>query len=65
MPLAGVQVTATILNVCYTVVMGLILINLLIGIVLNSLEKATEHQDVKMLLSKARIIDELEATMPA
>ena len=59
------QVTATILNVCYTVVMGLILINLLIGIVLNSLEKATEHQDVKMLLSKARIIDELEATMPA
>ncbi|GAB4819760.1 hypothetical protein N2152v2_006806 [Parachlorella kessleri] len=58
-------ITATILNVCYTVVMGLILINLLIGIVLNSLEKATEHQDVKMLLSKARIIDELEATMPA
>lgn len=26
--------------------------------------QVTEHQDMKLMLSKARIIDELEATMP-
>jgi hypothetical protein len=50
--------------VAYTFVMGLVLINLLIGIVINSLDKATEHSNMKLLLSKARIIDELESTMP-
>ena len=30
----------------------------------NKIPKATEHEDLKLLLSKAQVIDELEATLP-
>ena len=35
------------------------------GIVINSLDRVTEGEDMKMLASQARIIDEVESTMPA
>jgi hypothetical protein len=44
--------------------MGLVLMNLLIGLMTNCLDKVTSKQDIKSLLSKAQIIDELESAIP-
>ncbi|PRW33312.1 transient receptor potential channel [Chlorella sorokiniana] len=55
---------ATALAVAYTFIQGTVIINLLLGIVINSLEKVTEHHSMKLLLNQARVIDELESTMP-
>lgn len=57
-------VTASALSVCYYFIMGMVLLNLLIGIMTTALEKASQHEALKMLLNKASIIDELEATFP-
>jgi hypothetical protein len=43
---------------------GTVIINLILGVVLTSLEKATQHEGMKMLLNQARIIDEIESTLP-
>jgi hypothetical protein len=45
-------------------VMGMVIINLLIGVMGNALARVTEHEALKLLLHKAQIIDELEATLP-
>ena len=59
-----VPVAAALLNVAYAFVMGMVLVNLLIGIMSNALNRVTEHEALKLLLYKAEIIDELEATLP-
>jgi len=56
--------TACLLGVSFAFIMGLVLMNLLIGLMTNCLDKVTSKQDVKSLLSKAQIIDELESTIP-
>ncbi|KAL4438685.1 hypothetical protein ABPG77_006289 [Micractinium sp. CCAP 211/92] len=56
--------SATLLAVAYTFVQGTVVINLILGIVINSLDKIMEQQDYKMLLQRARVIDEIESTMP-
>lgn len=56
--------TACALGVSFAFIMGLILMNLLIGLMTNCLDKVTSKQDIKSLLSKAQIIDELESTIP-
>lgn len=56
--------SATLLAVAYTLVQGTVVINLILGIVINSLDKIMEQQDYKMLLQRARVIDEIESTMP-
>ncbi|EFN52792.1 expressed protein [Chlorella variabilis] len=57
-------VAATLLSVGYAFVMGMVIVNMLIGVMSNALEKTGEHSGLKMALHKANIIDEMEATMP-
>jgi hypothetical protein len=57
-------VAATLLAVAYAFVMGMVIVNMLIGVMGNALEKTGEHSALKMLLHKALIIDEMEAAMP-
>jgi len=61
---SSVPLPATLLNLAYTFIMGLVLVNLLIGIMSNALNRVTEHEALKLLLHKAQVIDELEATLP-
>jgi len=42
-----------------------VLINLVIGLVINSLDRVMEQEGAKQLANQARIIDELEAVLPA
>lgn len=55
---------ATALGVAYTFVMGMVLINLIIGVTLQALDKVQDHEGQKMLANQARVIDELEALIP-
>ncbi len=57
-------VAASLLAIAYVFVLGLILLNLLIGLMTNSLHRVTENETLRLLLSKAQVIDELEATLP-
>ncbi|PSC73225.1 transient receptor potential cation channel subfamily V member 3 isoform X1 [Micractinium conductrix] len=57
-------VTAVVLAVAYSFVMGMVIVNMLIGLMSNALEKTNRHEATKMVLHKAQIIDELEETMP-
>ncbi|KAI3431610.1 hypothetical protein D9Q98_004659 [Chlorella vulgaris] len=56
---------ATLLAVGYSFVMGMVIVNMLIGVMSNALEKTNEHSGTKMTLHKASIIDELESAMPS
>ena len=42
----------------------MVLLNLLIGLMTTSLDKITKNEDVRLLLSRAQGIDEIEATLP-
>lgn len=55
---------AYILGVSFAFIMGMILINMLIGLMTASLETMSSRSDLRSLLSKAIVIDELEMTMP-
>ncbi|KAL4438682.1 hypothetical protein ABPG77_006286 [Micractinium sp. CCAP 211/92] len=57
-------VAASLLGVLFVFVMGTILLNLLISIMTNTLDKVTENEGLRMLLSKAQAIDELESSIP-
>lgn len=57
-------VTAVLLAVAYSFVMGMVIVNMLIGLMSNALEKTSRHEGTKMLLNKAQIVDELETTLP-
>ena len=41
------------------------LVNLVIGLVINSLDRVLDHEGAKQLCNQARIIDEVEALLPA
>lgn len=55
---------AYILGVSFAFIMGMILINMLIGLMTASLETMSSRSDLRSLLSKAIAIDELEMTIP-
>ncbi|KAL6778251.1 TRP11A [Auxenochlorella protothecoides x Auxenochlorella symbiontica] len=57
-------VTASLLGVGFVFVMGVVLMNLLIGILTASLERVTDNEGLRMLLSKAQVIDEIDSTLP-
>ncbi|KAL4524322.1 hypothetical protein Ndes2526B_g00336 [Nannochloris sp. 'desiccata'] len=61
---SSVPLPATLLNVAYAFIMGMVLVNLLVGIMSNALNRVTQHEALKLLLHKAQVIDELEATLP-
>lgn len=54
-----------VLSLLYQFAMGTVLMSLLTGIMAQSMYKATAHEDLKRLLSRAQAIDELESTIPA
>ncbi|KAK2080181.1 hypothetical protein QBZ16_000034 [Prototheca wickerhamii] len=63
--LKHMRVFATVLAVSYIFIQGFVLVNLLIGAIVNSLERIMEHATARQLASKARLIDEVETTMQA
>jgi hypothetical protein len=58
------NVMAYILGVSFAFIMGMILINMLIGLMTTSLENLSSKQHARSLLSKAMVIDEIEMTIP-
>ncbi len=61
---SSLPLAASLLNVAYAFIMGMVLVNLLVGIMSNALNRVTEHEALKLLLHKAQVIDELESTLP-
>ena len=59
-----VPVFAALLNIFFQFSMGMVMLNLLIGVMSNALNRVTEHEALKLLLHKATLIDELESTCP-
>ena len=57
-------ITACVLGVSFVLILGMVLLNLLIGLMTTSLDKITKNEDVRLLLSRAQGIDEIEATLP-
>ncbi len=57
-------IMAYILGVSFAFIMGMILINMLIGLMTASLEAISSRSDLRSLLSKAIAIDELEMMIP-
>eukprot|EP00887_Chlorella_sp_A99_P000537 scaffold17.g537.t1 len=57
-------VAGSILGVAYVFVLGMVLGNLLIGVMTNTLERVTKNEGLRMLLSKGVVIDEIELTLP-
>lgn len=41
-----------------------VLMNLLIGVMCNSMARAVEYEDIKALLSRAQVLDELDTVLP-
>lgn len=56
---------AIVLSLLYQFAMGTVLMSLLTGVMAQSMYKATAHEDLKRLLSKAQAVDELESTIPS
>jgi len=56
---------ASLLGVSFVFILSMVLINLLIGLMTNSLNHVTANEGVRLLLSKAQAIDELEVVLPA
>lgn len=61
---ASLPHAAVTLALIYQFTMGMVLVNLLIGIMTGTLEKVNRHEGLKLQLHKAEIIDELELTIP-
>ncbi|KAH7624970.1 hypothetical protein Ndes2526B_g00345 [Nannochloris sp. 'desiccata'] len=57
-------VAACVLGVSFVFILGMVLLNLLIGLMTNSLDRVTSNEGLRLLLSKAQAIDELEAVLP-
>ncbi|PRW33106.1 transient receptor potential channel [Chlorella sorokiniana] len=58
-------VAGSVLACLFVFVLATVLMNLLISIMTNTLDKVTENEGLRMLLSKAQAIDELESTIPS
>ena len=57
-------VFATMLALSFIFVMGYCLINLLLGMIINSVDRLMEHEGAKLLCNQAKIINEVEALIP-
>lgn len=55
----------TLLAITYMLFMGYVLINLILGYVIDSLKQALQHQDAKQLCNHANVINEIESILPA
>lgn len=69
MDLAGLlhshnPVAAALFAVAFIFVVTVVLMNLLIGLLTASLQKVTESEGVRMLASKAQVIDEIDTLLP-
>ena len=58
-------VAACILGVSFVFILGMVLLNLLIGLMTNSLDRVTANEGVRLMCSKAQAIDEIEAVLPS
>jgi hypothetical protein len=58
-------IAACVLGVSFVFILGMVLLNLLIGLMTNSLDRVTSNEGVRLLLSKAQAIDEIEAVLPS
>jgi uncharacterized membrane protein YgcG len=61
---ASLPKAAVSLALIYQFTMGMVLVNLLISIMTDTLEKVNRHEGLKLQLHKVQIIDELELTIP-
>lgn len=52
------------LSIVYQLGMSMVLMNLLIGVMCNSMAQAVQYEDIKGLLSRAQVLDELDTVMP-
>ncbi|KAL6754495.1 hypothetical protein V8C86DRAFT_331024 [Haematococcus lacustris] len=57
-------VSAMLLFIVFEFVMNVMLLNIMIAVMTSSLSKATWEEGHRFLLSRAALIDELEATLP-
>ncbi|KAJ9510387.1 hypothetical protein QJQ45_015853 [Haematococcus lacustris] len=57
-------VSAMLLFIVFEFVMNVMLLNIMIAVMTSSLSKATREEGHRFLLSRAALIDELEATLP-
>ncbi|KAL6769108.1 TRP11C [Auxenochlorella protothecoides x Auxenochlorella symbiontica] len=58
----SLPVFGTILAVSYIFVDGFILANLMVGVIISSLDRVMEHADAKQMVARAYLIDEVENT---
>lgn len=58
-------IAACVIGVSFVFVLGMVLLNLLIGLMTNSLDRVTANAGVRLMLSKAQAIDEIEAVLPS
>jgi hypothetical protein len=54
----------TCLALSFILIMGYCLINLLIGMIINSLDRVLDHEGAKQLCNQARLINEMETVIP-
>lgn len=52
------------LSIVYQLGMSMVLMNLLIGVMCNSMAQAVQYEDIKGLLSRAQVLDELDTVVP-
>jgi hypothetical protein len=55
----------TCLALSFIIIMGYCLVNLLIGMIINSLDRVLDHEGAKQLCNQARLINEMEALIPS
>ena len=61
---ASNPVAACVFGVSFVFILGIVLLNLLIGMITTSLDRLREDEMERQLLSKAQAIDELDAVLP-
>lgn len=55
----------TCLALAFIVIMGYCLVNLLLGMIINSLDRVLDHEGAKQLCNQARLINEMETVIPS
>ena len=55
---------ATLMFLIYTFVVNVVYVNLLIAIMTNTYARVRENEGLRFLINKAKLIDELEMTLP-
>jgi hypothetical protein len=54
----------TCLALSFILIMGYCLVNLLLGMIINSLDRVLDHEGAKQLCNQARLINEMESVIP-